>query len=366
MLSKKSKILFVLKFRETPGGDYSYSAGWGDGKGKFLHSGLYNSANMVHTMLKEQGYDTKLVHVIDNNAIHKEIVKFGATHVVIEAFWVVPSKFDELFRVCPNVKFIIRNHSESPFLANEGMAFEWTMKYVDKPNVIMSCNAPRMVEETRFLVQTKYPHWSRKEVEHKVPHLPNYYPVSKDHKNPGFWIRGDNTVHIGCFGAIRPLKAHITQAIGALKFAEDKGMKLKFHINGGRIEMNGAPILKNLRAIFDEYAGKHELVEHAWMAHDQFKALVGRMDLVTQVSFSETFNIVAADAITQGVPTITSKEISWSSCLFRADPTESNDIANKMGRAYWAHRNFTWFNPSRKGLIRYNANSVKKWTSYFD
>src|ERR1700758_2199491 len=106
----KPKTLFVLKYRET--GEGPYSTNWGDGNGKFLSSGLYNSARMVVEMLEDHGYEAKLVHVPDNNAIHREIVAFGADHVIIEAFWVVPQKFEELARVCPNVKFTIRNHSE--------------------------------------------------------------------------------------------------------------------------------------------------------------------------------------------------------------------------------------------------------------
>ena len=65
------------------------------------------------------------VQVVDNNDIDREIVKFQPTVVIIEAFWVVPDKFDILKILHPKVVLVVRNHSEIPFLANEGVAFEW-------------------------------------------------------------------------------------------------------------------------------------------------------------------------------------------------------------------------------------------------
>ncbi len=361
---KYPRTLFVLKLRENPydGGTYGKEDGhWGDGDGKQpLSSGLFNSARMVVEMLEDEGVPVKLVHVVDNNKIHKEAVEFKAEVVIIEAFWVVPEKFDELRRVMPNVKFVIRNHSESPFLANEGIAFDWTLKYVQKPNVWMSCNAPRMLEETRFLVQEANPEWSAIEVHSKVVYLPNYYPAENPVFLPAHGQR--DYINVGCFGAIRPLKNHMEQAIGALKCAREMGKKLHFHINGGRLEMGGSPILKNLIQLFDHLAAEgHELILHRWRPHDQFKQLIASMDVVCQVSFSETFNIVAADAVMLGVPIVASSEIPWSSKFFRASPVDSTDIGHTMYRAIKAKHRWPCTNPSLGGLRRYNGHSRLEW-----
>jgi len=364
MRKKYPRTLFVLKLRENPydGSTYGKENGhWGDGDGKQpLSSGLFNSARMVVEMLENEGVPVKLVHVVDNNKIHKEAVEFRAEVVIIEAFWVVPEKFDELRRVMPNVKFVIRNHSESPFLANEGIAFDWTLKYVRKPNVWMSCNAPRMLEETRFLVQEANPNWSAPEVHQKVVYLPNYYPA----ENPVFQEPnlGRDYINVGCFGAIRPLKNHMEQAIGALKFARSIGKKLHFHINGGRIEMGGSPILKNLIQLFDHLEPEgHELVLHRWRPHDQFKQLIASMDIVTQVSFSETFNIVAADAVMLGVPIVASAEIPWASRWIKTDPVNSTKIGETMLHAYRLKHRWPCLNPSLGGLRRYNGHSRLEW-----
>jgi hypothetical protein len=367
MTTQYPRVLFVLKYREDTYGSAGLENGnWGDGgedARRPLSSGLYNSARMVVGMLEHHGVPVKLVHVLDNNYIHREIVKFNADVVIIEAFWVVPEKFDELYQVAPHVKFIIRNHSETPFLANEGIAFDWMLKYVRKPNVFMSANAPRMNEETRFLVGLENEQWTPDMVDLKTPYLPNYYPTRDCPTSASDVGTNDEFINIGCFGAVRPLKNTLEQAIASMKFAKRLGKRLRFHINGGRIEMGGQPILKNLYELFKHFP-QYELVNHPWMEHTEFRALIASMDLVTQVSFSETFNIVAADAVTQNVLTITSSEVPWSARILQANPTSSSDIADAMMRGWELRHSNPTFNPSLIGLEHYNKDSEKHWLSY--
>jgi len=369
------RVLFVLKYRDgyspysysesSGSGDSTGSGDWGDGGPKRpLSSGLFNSARMVVEMLEQNRVPVKLVHVIDNNFIHREIVAFKPDIVVIEAFWVVPDKFDELRRVCPNVTFIIRNHSEVPFLAQEGIAFDWMLRYIKKPNVIMSANSQRMNRETRELALVANPDMDILEVTRKTPYLPNYYQMPQALMGDGGCIDPDSdTIDIGCFGAVRPLKNQLLQAIAAIEFANHLGKKLRFHINGKRIEMNGGQVIKNLVSLFSHYP-QYELVNHAWMQHSEFKELIASMDIVMQVSFSETFNIVAADAISNGVVTITSPEIRWSSPQLQADPTSSESIFDTLVKAWLRKVENPDWNPNLAGLVHYNSKSVEVWLDY--
>jgi len=107
----------------------------------------------------------------------------------------------------------------------------------------------------------------------------------------------------------------------------------------------------------------HELVGHEWMPRNEFLGLCRMMDIGMQVSFSETFNIVAADLINQGVPVVVSKEVPWASGLFCADPTDSNDIFRKLrlttmipGFNTWMHRHL---------LNNYTDETRKHWLKYF-
>ena len=173
-----------------------------------------------------------------------------------------------------------------------------------------------------------------------------------------------DVVDVGCFGAIRPMKNQVLQAIAAMRFADRLDKRLVFHINADRLENGGEPVLKSLRAIFA--ATGHELREHPWYDHDAFLALMLSMDVVCQVSFSETFCIVAADAASEGVPVVCSAEIPWASTLFTADPTDSRDIAEKMFAAYRVKLASPGFNPALDGIRSYNVATRKRWAATFD
>lgn len=367
------RVLFVLKYRESPWGDYSGAAELAaaatdpTAPKKGLSSGLLNSANFVHKMLEKKGVETKLVQVLDNNYIDREVHEYKPTHVIIEALWVVPEKFDILIKLHPNVKWIIRNHSELPFVANEGIAMQWLLEYVKYPNVIISNNAPRAQKEMEFLVRKAYPELTFKDVQKKVVYLPNHYPVEDDiwaiRKPPNHKYTHYN---VACFGAVRPLKNHLLQAVAALKFCDQMGFKLRFHINGTRVEGKGDPILKNVRELFAKLGDRAELIEHPWMTHEEFIAVCAQMDMGLQVSFSETFNIVAADLVSVRVPVIGTKEIPWMPEPFCADPTDSDDIVDKMKAAFRYHRSSAGaYNLWKMNLKDYVGESELIWNFHF-
>jgi hypothetical protein len=112
-----SRVLFILKRR--PDFDAKEHTHVG------LSTGLYNSAKFMNDMLLEQGIESHLEVVEDYNRIDKYVTQYRPTHCIIEAVWVVPQKFVILQKLHPNVKWIIRVHSEMPFLAGEGQAIDW-------------------------------------------------------------------------------------------------------------------------------------------------------------------------------------------------------------------------------------------------
>jgi hypothetical protein len=281
--------------------------------------------------------------------------------VIIEALWVVPSKFTVLSRLHPGVTWIIRLHSEMPFLAGEGNAMDWLGDYSRFPNIVIGVNAPRMLRETKLYLQ-HLNQWDNNTTDHRVIYMPNFYP--QEYKSKRF-DREKDWVDVGCFGAVRPLKNHLLQAFGAIEFAERIGKRLKFHINAGRIEMQGGPALNNLKGLFQQISDHgHELVNHQWRPREDFLELCATMDLGMQVSFSETFNIVGADLISQGVPLVgTAGEIPWAIPKFCADPTNSADICSKLLTTY----RWPWINVklNQISLTHYTDRTRNIWKKYF-
>jgi len=347
-----ARVLFILKRRS----DYNQTIHNHVG----LSTGLYNSVKFMDQMLDHAGVESKMFVAIDNNCIDREVRAYQPTHVVIEALWVVPSKFEILSKLHPNVTWIIRLHSEMPFIASEGIAMDWIGDYARFPNIIIGVNAPRMMDETRFYLQQVYG-WSSAETAQRIIYMPNFYPQEYKYKkfNPS-----NEYINISCFGAIRPLKNHLLQAICAVQFADSIGRKLKFHINAGRIEMKGEPILHNLKGMFQHLADQgHELISHQWVPRDGFLDICAQMDIGMQVSISETFNIVAADHISQGVPVIGSSEIPWAINWFCADPVETQDMIKKLKRAW----RFPQINvkTNQLALTAYTNETRKIWLKYF-
>jgi hypothetical protein len=56
---------------------------------------------------------------------------------------------------------------------------------------------------------------------------------------------------------------------------------------------------------------------------------LSHMDMGLQVSFTETFDIVAADCISVGLPLAGGNEIPWLHAGCQASPTDSRDIARR-------------------------------------
>lgn len=328
------RVLFILKRNS-----YGYQ-GAGDGAG-----GLLNSAQFVVDMLVENGVTAKLVIVTDNNDIDRECTKFGPDVVVIEALWVVPEKFDVLKKLHPAIEWIVRIHSDLPFLASDGIAFAWIYGYLQR-DVFVAFNRGRTTDDVTRLTK-----------DDRVIYLPNFYPFSQVPTQP--MLPGLN---IGCFGAVRPLKNQLTQAVAAVEYANNVGAKLHFHMNGTRAEMGGEPVLRNIVALFA--ATGHDLVLHPWLPHDQFLELMSQMDLAMADSFSETFCITAADAVNVGVPLLCSDQIPWADSSSVVSTTNTKVIVAKIASLLRGSRWSNLFN--RRALAKFSRQAQKLWLSTLD
>lgn len=317
-----NKILFILKKREDVIDKEKNIK-------KVIQTGLFNSSTYLNNILNEMGILSNIEIAIDNNCIDRLVTKHRPTHVIIEALWVVPTKFIILCKLHPTVKWIVRLHSETPFIACEGIAMQWVTKYILFQNVFVGVNSTRMLREMKEVFKIKFD--NTETINKKFIYLPNYYPIDnvdvKDYKS----TLEKDTINISCFGAIRPLKNQLMQAITAIEFANKIKKKLRFHINATRHEGNGLPVYHNLKYLFEDLdVNKYELIEHPWYDKEEFHKICEEIDIGLQVSFSETFNIVCCDLLKQGVPIITSTDIVWSDPKYQANPTDSLDIVNKM------------------------------------
>lgn len=333
------RVLFILKKRNN-----SYGVSYG----------LMNSANFVADSITRRlnEVEAKVVSVSDANGIDREVHNFKPLFVIIEALWVTAEKMRELVELHPGVTWTVRLHSKTPFLSNEGIAFDWIGKYRElsreRPKFVLSANHQSMCDD---IYRT---------IGHYCHLLPNIYDneLCGPRKRK---LKDSVTINIGCFGAVRPMKNHLQQAVAAIVFANKMDKKLLFHINGDRSEQRGDQVVKNLRALF-ALSGGHELVEHSWMSHNDFMELITSMDLGMQVSFSETFNIVAADFVANDIPIVVSPEIDWMPKYYQANPTDVTSMVAALDVA-WGNKNRMQILP-KLALCQYNEDSLSSWAVF--
>lgn len=193
----KSKLLFILKRCEDFDPAKHSTLG--------MQTGLFNSARFIQDMLLELGLEARMVVVTDNNDIDREVAIYRPTHVIIEALWVVPSKFDVLQKLHPNVTWIVRLHSEIPFIAQEGISADWIGDYLSFKNVNIAVNSPRALSDVRTFLSVARA-LSKEEARRRVIYLPNYFPIAPSMVKVRH--HADGPINVGCFGAVRPLKKH--------------------------------------------------------------------------------------------------------------------------------------------------------------
>ncbi len=343
-MERTEKILFLSNLNTSIQNSDCYSKHSRD-------SGLSNSISFIIEMLRMHHYNAVYKKVLDENKIDREVTIEQAKLVFIEAIWVTPKKLKELVALHPKIKWVVRIHSEAPFLCNEGNATNYLKQYSKIDNVMISANSDRMVTELMFIVNKP------------ACFLPNYYILPPD-RQVKKCKEADREINIGCFGAIRPLKNQYIQALAAIKFADKHKLKLLFHMNGCRQEMGGNNIIRNIRALFEDT--NHSLVEHDWLDYKAFIQLLYKIDIGMQVSLSETFNIVAADMVSVGIPVIGSKEIRWLPDYAKADPCSSESIYRILSAIYSNMRYNHIAKESVDRLKKLNFMSRQLWENFID
>lgn len=309
-------------------------------------TGLYTSTSFVVKALQSIGVECALVEAQDNNCIDRLVSEYKPDTVIIEALWVVPEKFPILKKLHPRVEWYVRLHSNIPFIAQEGISTDWISRYADE-DIGLIINCERAFEAIVGMVPDA-----------DTLYLPNIY--LEEQKRPILFEKS-HFLRVGCFGAIRPMKNQLMQAMAALEYARDTDRHLSFYINGTRNENGGEPVLKSIRNLFKNNANA-ALHEVEWMPHEEFASFLHTMiDISMQVSLTETFNVVSADAVTAGIPIVVSPEVLWASRFNKADPHSVESIKRVMARV---ERNTLLARWNQFLLRRNGLNALAMWAGF--
>lgn len=287
--------------------------------GKASHVGL--GINGLHTarVLQRWSIETNVVGVWDIGQLEKAITVHNPTHVLIEAPWVPIPELAALLHKYPNLLFVVRVHSQVAFLQVEAGAvtnFREGLSLQDgNLNLRMAGNSPHFCD------------WARRAYNSHVLLLPNLYDHVRPHaKLPRHQI---NPLRVGSFGATRLQKNHATAAAATLLLGTRLGVDVEFHISVNRTE-HGLGVVEMMRNMYRNLPHA-KLVEVPWEPWSEFRRTVAHMHLTCQLSNTETFNIVTADSIAEGVPAVVSSAIDWVPSGWQVENTDSAAEVARVG-----------------------------------
>lgn len=326
------------------------------------HIGLGVAGINTSKVLTHEGYIADVWPILDGNHLrmlinldrskHRKHAHLPPiTHVNISAPWIKTEGLNQLCTLFPDIRFSVNCHSNVGFLQadpsgmkliREGLELELAVQ-----NFTMAANSEKMCE------------WVRHAYGSHCEHLPNLYYLGNHmprHHQP--WRGG--VLKIGIFGATRPQK-NLASAVGAaIEMAYELKAQTQIWISSGRTEGGGGTIINTVRAMVDGLPDV-TLHEGGWRTWPAFRKLIGSMHLLLQPSYTESFNMVTADGIAEGVPSVVGEAIHWVPRSWQANVDEVFEIA-QVGR-YLLNDHFA----ARDGmnhLKNYVQHGVRAWGEY--
>jgi len=133
-------------------------------------------------------------------------------------------------------------------------------------------------------------------------------------------------IKIGSFGAIRPLKNQLTACAAAISISKYLKRPTEFHLSAGREEGGGNIVLGAIQQMSQDVPN-FKLVLDGWCGWPDFLKTVADMDLLIHPSYTESFNMVTADAVAQGIPVVGSEAIHWLPSSWKADSDDAVALA---------------------------------------
>jgi hypothetical protein len=254
------------------------------------------------------------IDVVNSIDKYKEIHGHSLTHVVISAPWMSLWDIRNLIAHFPHIKFVVLSHSNVGFLQADPRGVELYRKYSELskqyPNFKVGGNSRQFCD------------WFNISYKENCIWLPNIYPTERIKSK--VWD-GIPPLKIGSFGAIRPEKNFMTAAAAAMVIHSILDVPVELHMSTGGDGCKSTT-LPSIIEMTENVKG-FTLIRHHWETWNKFIELIKKMDIMIQVSYTESFNMVTADGISVGVPSVVSPVIWWVPDEWKANPDDAVDVA---------------------------------------
>lgn len=325
------------------------------------HIGLGVSARNTGAVLRRAGFWTDVISAQTSDELKKQLESIIETarqnrqvplsHVNISAPWVPTNDLAQLVMRYPTIVFTITSHSNVGFLQADANGTKLLRESYDLShgfdNIRVAGNCRRYTE------------WVERSFNTRCYYLPNLYDLSTiTPKSKPQWHSG--TLRVGCFGATRPYKNLITAAAAAVELSKLLNTDVEFWYSGGRAE-GGGVIIEAAKAMLGNLP-RVKIVEQLWVPWPAFRRVVGSMSILMQPSFTESFNMVTADGIAEGVPSVVSDAIDWVPHHWITPSDNADAIAKKAVQLLYDHHAP---HDGLRALTDYVDSGIKDWTAFF-
>jgi hypothetical protein len=286
------------------------------------HSGLGVTAHHGELCLQAAGIPAEVWAVMEGYHLWALLARRpDVTHVVTFAPYLDTPFTERLVRNFPRVRFAMTCHSNVGFLqadrhavklVREGLALQ---QRVANFSVGGNC--------------AKFCDWVEEAYGTRCAFLPNLYHLESA-ECPQRPLYRSGTLRLGIFGATRVQKNIMSAAAAALVIARQAAAEnAEIWVSSNR-EEGGQGVMASVKEMLS-HIPRVGLVEAGWHGWREFRQLAGRMHLMLQPSYTESFNMVTADGIAEGVGSVVSDAIDWVPRYWQACADTVLDIA-RVGR----------------------------------
>jgi glycosyltransferase involved in cell wall biosynthesis len=344
LLSSAHVILAVKNFAAIPG---------------VCHIGLGVTAENTMKVLRKHGIFAEAWPAQTSKELWRKLA-FAETHhrgtpishVVVSApSWVQPEAFKNFCLRWPETHFVQLNHSGCAYLSIDKHGIRNIREVghlsLSLHNLSVAFNNERPQD---FVTHG---------LESDCLYLPNLYDPD-GFVTPFHTEKLNGTLRVGSFGASRPWKNQLTAAEAAVMLAHKLGTRLELYVNTKRPD-GGERMIESRREIFHRMRGC-ELIEVPWELWPKFRKTVARMHILFSPSFDETFNVVTADGIAEGVPSVVTSAIEWTPDFWWCDPCSPESIVRVAMCLLHDPRDAV--EAARKKLRAFVAAGIEHWKQF--
>lgn len=316
------------------------------------HIGLGVAAINTAKVLRRAGMKADVWPIINSTDLRKRLHAAPARHVIISAPWIPTLEMQALSVDFPETHFSINCHSNVGFLQADRNGVKLVREMMELEmgthNVHLAGNSRRFCR------------WVEEAFGAPCVFLPNLYWIEDGFTARNTSFCGD-VLRIGAFGATRPLKNLMSAAGAALEISRNLRVPLELWLSAGRAEGGGETVLAAVQEMLSGLPHV-KLMMNGWQSWPKFRKVVGHMHLLLQPSYTESFNMVTADGVAEGVPSVVSNAIDWAPAHWKAEVDDVLDIA-RVGRALLHDRRAA--HDGLRALQVYVADGLSAYMRYF-